>query len=314
MTNADWNQAVKGFLSARFSGAPRAVAYYGALWDEHHAEGLEGHHFVTEFTSRSEEKFRQRLWEMALGRHLHACGHQITTRPEGEPDYRFQAGDRTVWVEAISPSPGPDLPRDWTTFDPSNPGPSCGSVPNREMLLRWTSAFKAKAEKCSDYRAKGIVRPSDAFVIAIDGSQLSKFAATHGISQTPFVVETVFAIGPLAIEIDQATRKLGHAFQTVEAAVENRNKAPVPKERFFRPEYSGVSAVLGCYPTVYADAMLPVQVAYNPLAKAPIAPGNLGRSAEEWIAEFVVEDADGQNWIVQRLPERRAEGERTTST
>ena len=33
-------------------------------------------------------------------------------------------------------------------------------------------------------------------------------------------------------------------FQTVQASVENRNKAAVPKERFFRVEFCDVSAVL----------------------------------------------------------------------
>jgi hypothetical protein len=169
------------------------------------------------------------------------------------------------------------------------------------MLLRWTSAFKAKFEKCVEYRAKGIVSYDDAFVIAIDGGQLSKFPDTHGISRVPFVAEAVFAVGPIAIEINQETRKLGRASQTVEAAVENRNKAPVLKERFFRAEFSGVSALLGCYSTVHATPMLPVQVAYNPRAQAPIAPGIFGSTAEEWVADLVSEDVEGQEWSVHRL-------------
>lgn len=102
-------------------------------------------------------------------------------------------------TEAISPSPGPNLPHHWTTFDP---GPQCGWVPNTEMLLRCTSAFKAKAETCTEYRRNGIVKPTDAFVIAIDGSQLSKFPHTHGIPRLPFVAECIFAIGPVAISVD----------------------------------------------------------------------------------------------------------------
>jgi hypothetical protein len=42
------------------------------------------------------------------------------------------------------------------TYDPLNPSRKCGTVPNTEMQLRWTSAFKAKAEKCAEYRRKGI--------------------------------------------------------------------------------------------------------------------------------------------------------------
>ena len=306
--SASWDTKVDACLARRFGAAPRARKYYLDLWADHQAAGLAGAHFVSELSGPSDEKFWQRVWEMALGRHLRACGHAIRTRPEGEPDYFFEAGGQGVWVEAISPSPGPDLPRHWTTFDPLDLGPSCGPVPNTEMLLRWTAAFKEKARKCAEYRRKGIVKPTDAFVIAIDGSQLSRFPDVHGISRLPFVVESVFAIGPLAISIDPETRKLGSAFQTVQASVENRNKAAVPKERFFRDEFSGVSAVLGCYAAAGChapggDGMLPVQVAYNPLALRPIAPGQLGTGAEEWTADFVTETDEGTEWSVKRLPD-----------
>ena len=300
-----WDARVDDCLAPRFGAAPRARKYYLDLWADHQAAGLAGAHFVSELTGPSDEKFWQRVWEMALGQHLRACGHTVRTRPEGEPDYFFEAGGQGVWVEAISPSPGPDLPRHWTTYDPLDLGPTCGPVPNTEMLLRWTSAFKAKAEKCKEYRRNGIVKPTDAFVIAIDGSQLSRFPDTHGISQVPFVVECVFAVGPLAIPVDPETRKLGRAFQSGEASVENRNTAAVPKERFFRGESSGVSAVLGCHAASgrhSPNGMLPVQVAYNPLALRPIAPGQLGIGAEEWTADLVTEDHEGTEWSVKRLP------------
>jgi hypothetical protein len=121
-------------------------------------------------------------------------------------------------------------------------------------------------------------------------------------------VEAVFAIGPLAISIDPETKKLGSAFQTVEASVENRNKAAVPKERFFRGEFSGVSAVLGCDAasgchSPGGDGTLPVQVAYNPLALRPIAPGQFGAGGEEWTADLVREDDEGIEWAVKRLPD-----------
>lgn len=297
----NWDREVNACLDARFSAAPRVRAYYATIWREHYKAGLAGPHFVRELTRQSETTFRSRVWEMLLARHLRACGHAVTSLPQGEPDFRFMIGDLTVWVEAISPTPGADLPRHWTTFDPANPGPAVGCVPNKEMLLRWTSAFKEKAERCREYRQKGVVGSADAFVIAIDGSQLSKFPHTHGVSRLPFVVEAVFAIGPLAFQVDQSTGKLGRAFQTVEATVENRNKSLVPKERFYRPEFTGVSAVLGCCPSPHAAPMLPVQIAYNPLAGAPIAHGQLGLHAEEWMARLVARDSEGQDWSVERV-------------
>ncbi len=49
--------------------------------------------------------------------------------------------------------------------------------------------------------------------------------------------------------------------------------------------------------------MLPVQVAYNPLALRPIAPGQLGTGAEERTADLVAEDDEGIERSVERLPD-----------
>jgi len=299
----DWDAKVQNCFAERFATAPHVREYYLNLWVDHKAAGLADSHFVSELTGSSTEKFWQRVWEMALGRHLRACGHQITTRSDGYPDYYFDAGRQRVWVEAVSPSPGPDLPRHWTHSDPHQP--SCGATPNKEMLLRWTAAFKEKAQKCAEYRRKGIVKPTEAFVIAIDGTQLSKFPDTCGISGFPFVVEIVFAIGPRAISIDRETG-IGSSFQTVETSVENRNKAPVPKGQFFSAEFSGISAVLGCYAASGRNSpgntgILPVQVAYNPRASCSLVPGQFGAGAEEWIANCISKSDESTDWHLQRL-------------
>jgi hypothetical protein len=175
------------------------------------------------------------------------------------------------------------------------------------MLLRWTSAFAAKAKKYSEYCAKNVVGLADIYIIAIDGSQLSKIPLTHGTSRSPFIIEAVFSIGPLAIEIDEDTGRLGGAFRTVEPVVEKRNGSLIFKESFFRPEFSGISAVLGCYVNDRDSDMLSVQVAYNPLAQNPIEPGCFGSEGEEWTAALISEDADGAEWSVYPIGARTFE-------
>lgn len=303
-----WDRRVRDYLKLRFQDLPRATKHYGILWADHLDSGLAGGHFVSELTSGCDSKFQQRVWEMALARHLRACGHRITTRPEGEPDYRLEIDGRTVWVEAVSPTPGTDLPRNWTAFDLADLGPSEGTVPNREMLLRWTSAFDAKAKKYLEYRRKEVVGPTDSFVIAIDGSQLCKVPFTHGVTQLPFVVEVVFPIGGLALQIDPDTGKIVDSSRTVEAFVVNRNKAPIPKVRFLQPDFSGISAVLGCYANISSAVMLPVQVAYNPLAQIPIPPHRFGAAAEEWTA-VLHGSGEAAEWSLERLRAGTAEGQ-----
>lgn len=97
------------------------------------------------------------------------------------------------------------LPDEWINHVSGN----VVSLPHEEILLRWTSAIKEKAEKLlgradrktgeriPGYIEKGIVTPSDAYVIAINGRLLRGFGGAipelHGISQLPYAVEATFA-------------------------------------------------------------------------------------------------------------------------
>ena len=295
-----WDQRVKAFLSERWASRPRALAYYTGLWEGHLSAGLANDHFVSEFTGGTDYVFFQRVWEMLLARHLRACGHNISSSPEGEPDFRLEHNGVVVWIEAVSPQPGPDLTPDY---------PASGeTVPHKEMLLRWTTAFDAKWKKGSAYRLNGVIKPQDAYVIAIDGSQLSKFPLAHGASRTPYIVEATLGVGPLAFMLDNTTNRFLGTTLTVRYSIDNKNKSPVKTERFFSRCCSGVSAVIGFSAPLFPDStlpmpdpILPIQVSYNPLADVALKPNSFGASAEEWIAELVASDAEGQDWEVRRL-------------
>ena len=280
---------VRRFLEERSVVYPRTLAYYLELWSGHFAAGLANKHFVTELTSGNDAKFAQRVWEMLLARHLMACGHAINSRPEGEPDFRFEYAGQVVWVEAVSPEPGPDL---------SCALPVTGTiVQHRETLLRWTTAFSSKSNKGLEYRRKNVVKPADAYVIAIDGSQLGWSPLTHGASQRmPYIVEATFAVGPFALRIDSESGRFLGTTTTISPATRNRNDSLVPTEVFFDPGYSHVSAAIGCVPPALSRPELPVQVAYNPLAGAPLKSGLFGGSAEEWGAKLVAHDGEWQEW------------------
>jgi hypothetical protein len=58
-----------------------------------------------------------------------------------------------------------------------------------------TAAFKEKWQKLQDYERKRIIRPGDAYVIAISGVQLGSIPMDHGISRLPLVVKTVLPVG-----------------------------------------------------------------------------------------------------------------------
>ena len=296
-----WDAHVEGFLDARPDELFHPRSYYRDLWAAHREAGFASSHFVKELTKGEETTFRERVWEMALGRHLRMCGYQVTGGKKGEPDFQFEVDGKRVWVEATCPRLGQDMPPHWTTWDWASSN-SAGLVPFREMLLRYTQAIAEKYKKGVGYRANGTVRPEDAYVIGIDQSQINRFPDLNGISRVPFVVEAVFPIGPLAIEVDVLSGKLGSGFQTIEPEVLNRNKSPVSKTIFHSPDYSGVTAVFACHPFGSAPDLLPMKLVHNPLADVPIAPGRFGNLTDEWQATLVGQDEGGdQSWEVERV-------------
>lgn len=271
---------VKAFLSKEFASAPNYQAHVVQLWDRYRDLNLPNDDFVAELTSGKKTSLFQRVWEMMVARHLDAQGHKLACLGRG-PDFRFEHAGVTVWVEAIAPEPR-GVPEPWLT------GHAPGEVVNGaydEVLLRWTAAFKEKWERLQDYQCKGIVRPEDAYVIAISGVQLGSIRDDHGISRLPLAVETVFPVGPLAVILNKETHRIEGSHVSERFVIRNANDAAVPTTPFVDPTYAGVSAVFGCSTDRCADPELPAYVAHNPLARVRLAPGVLGASVEEWFAE-----------------------------
>jgi type I restriction enzyme S subunit len=169
------------------------------------------------------------------------------TRGEG-PDFLVMAGVRRVWIEVVCPEPV-QVSADWL-----NPQP--GGVinfPHREILLRWTSAIKAKAEvligsvdaRQVGYLNSGVVAPDDAYVIAVNACRLRSgpFSALFGISQFPFAAEAVFPVGPYQLRIDSKTLKVVNRGHQYRPYVIKKNGAKVPAYTFLDPRFNPVSAV-----------------------------------------------------------------------
>lgn len=278
------NREVTAFLDRQFPNAPGYKASLLSLWQTYLALGLPNAHFIKEFTSGKRECVFQRAWEMMLARHLDAQGHRLTSLDHG-PDFRFDYRGLTVWVEAVSPEPK-GVPGDWM----EGPKPNefkVGTFPHNEILLRWTAALKAKWEKLSKYRKDGIVRDTDAYVIAINGCQLGALPLNHGISRFPFAVEAVYCVGPIAVPIDTETGRIGKSFVTEQTSILNANAAPVPTSLFVDPAYAGVSAIIACSMDRSIEASLPVDVIHNHFARVRVPERILGSVGDEWVTDPV---------------------------
>lgn len=116
------------------------------------------------------------------------------------PDFLLIENGRRIWIEVVCPQPG-GIPLDWLEWVPG-----VGDVPHNQILLRWTTAIKEKTEKLlgsldgqrRGYLDKGVVEPSDSYVIVVNGCRLrhGPFASLEGITQYPYAVEAALAWGP----------------------------------------------------------------------------------------------------------------------
>ncbi len=174
-------------------------------------------------------------------------------------------------------------------------GGQVNTPPFEWALSRWTSALKEKQAKGADYEKRGVIRPGDAYVIAIDGGQLSRLTMAAGASGLPLGLEATLAVGPRAFRFDEDGRLLGTG-NILRFLFKNHNGAVIRTEPFLNEEFSNVSAVLGCWPHMFAGPELPVHVVHNPLARVPIPLGTFGKEAEEWHAIKVEE---GGEWFWQ---------------
>jgi hypothetical protein len=210
--------------------------------------GLADKKFVAELTSGSDAKFWASLSEALIWKRLQGKCFPTRERVGEGPDFLVMDGHRRVWIEVICPEPI-DLPIDWQAA----PTGVAVSFPHEQILLRWTSAIKSKAEKLigtADGRIRGYLKTGvfladDVYVIAVNGCQLRSgvFPALFGISQFPFAAEAVFPIGPYQLHINRETLQIVDQGHQHRPYVTNKNGAPVSAYTFLDPRFNPVSAI-----------------------------------------------------------------------
>lgn len=302
---------IRARIEKRFPGDhPRTVAvreYLVRVCEDLIGRGRADPKFAAELASGSDQKFWACMSEAFIGDRLR--DKQFGARDtQGEgPDFLVMDGARRIWIEVVCPEPA-NVPADWLN-------PKLGAVidfPHEQILLRWTSAIKAKAEaligssngKQEGYLKSGLVEPADAYVIAVNGCQLrgGRFPALFGISQFPFAAEAVFPIGPYQLRIDRESLKVidrGHQHRPY---VLNKNGAKVPAYTFLDPRFHSVSAIWA----VDLDGgsaignSEPMVVVHNPNAMNPISVGFLPAD-EEYVAI-----AKGDELVLSKASARHA--------
>lgn len=294
-------------IEERFQGDhPRTVAirqYLSDACSEFLRSGLADPKFVREITSGSDQKFWACISEALIAIRLQGKNFGRRETVGRGPDFLVMDGHRRVWIEVVCPEPA-NVPANWL----ESPMGEVVTFPHMEILLRWTSAIKAKAEGLvgnengtqKGYLGAGVVAADDVYVIAVNGCRLRSgpFPALHGISQFPFAVEAVFPVGPYQLQIDRDTLKViehGHQHRPF---VLNQNQAVVPATVFLEPRFKPISAVWAV--DFNGGSAIgnsePSAIVHNPNALNPLPLGFLPADAE------YVATQEGECFVVSKIP------------
>lgn len=272
-------------------------------------EGLADKEFSKQLATGAPAVYLQRVAELLLAEALWSDGFTLSSSDRG-PDFLAEKQGEKVWIELITPEPK-GIPEDYLTFSEGE----AWALPHQEILLRWTSAIDEKTRKLlggrdgkrKGYLADGIVKEGERYVIAVNDAMLVRWPdQITGISQFPFPVEALMAVGPYQMRFDAANPErmvsAGHQQRTT---VINANNSPVPATGFFKSEHAPISAVMGI--TLREEVVLgrPHRnvLVYNPLAKNPL-PEKLITSQEHWVC-----DVFPDRYTIHRLDDEPIRGD-----
>jgi len=217
------------------------------------------------FRQDARRHFLQRYWEMYVTAALMEYGHEPYRVGGTGPEYFFLFDECRAWVEAIAPGPGEENDR-----VPDNLADLGFRVPTEKILLRYTSALRAKRDKLLQDQRKGIVSTDDAYILALNCRNIHH-AWFGGV--IPYVLQAYLPFGPLSMMLDLSSGKaIGRSFER-RKSVSKQSGASVATTAFLDPAYSGISAVIHSSvnaanaPVVIGEDFL---VLHNPLARRPL--------------------------------------------
>jgi hypothetical protein len=278
-------------LQRRFPNNKVAPKHFTELLAQYAESGLSPPHLLAEIETGDERKLWSYIWEAMLYRHLSSMGYalrgSVTAAGQHRPDFCLSYQDRTIWIEAIVPSPE-GIPPDW--LEAPSPGVlRVKTKPDQQRVLRCTSAIYDKQKKFAEYRSKGIVGEYDCTVIAVNICQLSDWDIDGcGISQLPLLMEAVFPIGPLGLPMTREGKVDGPMQHMRRFTVKKRSGREIQTANFLDPLFANVSAVIQGHQRGMFDRNLQLSIVHNPLAGNQLPKGLFGVSKE-----FVAEEQDG---------------------
>lgn len=227
--------------------------------------------------------YNEVLSEVLIANQLIKSGLKPKRHRNGGPDFFIQTEASIIHVEVTTPSPN-GIPLDWLKYKLGSG--QAVAEPDHERLLRWTNSIsiKGKIDTYEKYVQNGIIKPEDAFVIAINGLSLRntrRRPELHGDTGYPFAAEACFGLSRQDAEVDTTNGEFFHPYLTKRKFILKKRTegAEIPTDIFLHEQFSFVSAIwavdiegLEVIKGPNNFHQNPMVIVHNSFAKNPISP------------------------------------------
>ncbi|MPY24523.1 hypothetical protein [Shewanella sp. YLB-07] len=153
---------LKAYLAELFEYVSKYIPDEGGILD-------------SKFKSQCKSMPYQSLLELELANYLIALGLDISSKDNG-PDFcvKKHKGDGVIWLEAICPQSGNDVPNSDVRQSKADSGVTMISAPLRDedFERRLTSALSQKSEQYKGYLQSELVKSCDDCVIVISTDEI----------------------------------------------------------------------------------------------------------------------------------------------
>jgi len=237
-----------------------------------------------QFRENAQNQFFPFWWEMFLGAIFLQNGFNLRKAEIDQPDICVENRESLIWVEATMPQRGEgadQVPERRATQGMTQP------APNEQTILRYTNAVDFKNNQYTERLEKGIIRDSDAYIIAIHSHYLND-TPWQGI---PLIAKALYPVGDLTATFS-ANHTETETFYSHREVILKKNKEEIGTSCFLKEgkdDYKGISGVLFSHKAPGHVTTVPPErdfiFIHNFLARNPISLGSINFAEEYYIQE-----------------------------
>ena len=221
------NLAYKSICSANHPINQEIKIFCEGLWKKF--EVYADTHFLTQIRIN----FDERYWEMYLTSSLIDWNFEIQS-PNHGPDILIDDEINRIWIEAVTSGNGDPI----SNLDvvPEIETGIAQLVPEEKIILRLRSSVENKSAKYHDYINDSIIRDTEPYIIAINGSKLNFMTRTDDI---PYILKSILPIGDYSYNFASETTSISSR-----DSIRRVGGAEVSTNVFLDDNYKHISAIL----------------------------------------------------------------------